>query len=165
MTTSRAVAAFAPLVLAGCALGGRLTGGVLAGPGDRGTTGYVTATLELGMMDRGGAIAVAELGGTSSDRRPATHVGLRYRAAGEPAAWTASAAVETSRDGTFGQATAGLSLIQPTTTHETPDVIEGHILGADIEGVVMLGGRGADDIAPAVGAQLSLSVLFAALMR
>lgn len=141
--------------LSGCTIGGRLTGGVLAGDG--GVDAFALATVEVGAMDHSGAMLDAEVGQLDDT---ATHAGLRYRAGGDDrVAWTGAAAVETSPGGTTGQLTAGLSVVDARTTDDRPDVIAGTVLGVDLEGVAIAGER------YQLGAQLALQVLYATIMR
>lgn len=145
-------------------MGGRLTGGAVAG--SAGTTGFVSVTFQLGLVDRKLSRLTAELGVTESERRPAGHIGVRYDFAHDgPYTWTGSVAGEGGRDGGFGVVTAGIARQHATLTKETPDVLGGYLLGVALEGVVLAGGPDTSDIGVSIGGQLGLEVLWFALMR
>ena len=147
-----------------CVGGGRFSGGVLAGDG--GTTGFVTATFQIGLVDRDLSRLTIEAGETVSEHEPATHVGVRYDIAHDDrATWTSSGAVEYGRDGGYVMVTSGVAFQNASLDHETPDVLGGHLLGAAVEGIVGVGGKHTSDLGARFGAQLSFEVLWFDLMR
>jgi hypothetical protein len=148
----------------GCVAGGRFTGGVLAGDG--GTTGFLTATFQIGMVDKKLSRLTLEAGETLSDRAPATHVGVRYDAAHDDrAASTSSIAVEYGRGGAYVLATTGIAYQEATLEHESPDVLGGGLWAVAIEGIAGIGGRRASDLGVRFGAQLSFEYLWFGIMR
>jgi hypothetical protein len=151
-------------VCGGCVGGGRFTGGFLTGT--EGTTGFVSATFQIGMAGRDLSHWTAELGVTDSNRRPATHLGLRVEPAHrEGPTWTASAGAEYSRDGVFGQVTAGVVKHEASLTKESPDVLGGTLFGVAVEAIAVVGGRETSELGASIGAQLSLELLCFGLMR
>lgn len=153
-----------PLALCGgCVIGGRLTGGVTTGA--HGTTGMAGATFQIGVVDRRLSRLTIEAGSTMADPEPRRHAGLRYDAGHDGhATWTASAGAEYGDAGGFAQLTAGLAL-QAALLEEKPDVLSGALTSVAIEGVAMVGGRDTADVGLDVGAQISLELLWFALMR
>jgi hypothetical protein len=148
----------------GCVGGGRFTGGVLTGAG--GTTGFVTATFQIGMVGKDLSRLTLEGGETVSEHEPATHVGVRYDLGHDDRATsTSSVAVEYGRDGTYVMASTGVAIQEASLDHETPDVLGGHLWAVAIEGIAGVGGRRTDDLGARIGAQLSLEFLWFDLMR